>query len=188
MNWGDIIFYVLDAVIMYMLIRMYRVSKTIEIKTSLGPRWVIPAIFWSIALLGLFNYRGVFRVIQTIMLVLMGAIYWTFDSGLCPQGVVMIGRLYPYEKTKPITVDDESHCVNFTIRKAPTPVFFPPEQMKEVHNYLAKHAGVAKKTVRTKAKTSAESEKTKAVKTAEKPKKAAADTAKKKESAEQTEK
>ena len=190
MNWGDIIFYVLDAVIMYMLIRMYRVSKTIEIKTSLGPRWVIPAVFWSIALLGLFNYRGVFRVIQTIMLVLMGAIYWTFDSGLCPQGVVMIGRLYPYEKAKPITVDDESHCVNFTIRKAPTPVFFPPEQMKDVHNYLAKHAGVAKKAVRTKAKTvsSAETEKPKAVKAAEKPKKAAADTANKTESAEQTDK
>ena len=57
--------------------------------------------------------------------------------------------------------------------------------MKEVHNYLAKHAGIAKKTVRSKTKTSAEPEKTKAVKTAEKPKKAAADAAKKKEPAEQ---
>ncbi len=151
MTVGDLIFYVLDAVILYMLYRMYQASKTIEIKTSVGPRWVIPAMFWVIALLGVFNYRGAFRVIQTIALAAMGAIYWTFDSGLSKKGVVMIGRLYPYEKTKPITVDEANHCVNFTIRRVPTAIFFLPEQMKDVHNYLSRHAGVPKRNVRTKA-------------------------------------
>jgi hypothetical protein len=76
----------------------------------------------------------------------------------------MIGRLYPYEKTKPIVIDDEQHCVNFTIRRAPTPVYFLPEQMKEVRSYLSKHAGVAKKSTRTKTKTAAESTGKKAAK------------------------
>lgn len=155
MTVGDLIFYVLDAVILYMLYRMHQASKTIEIKTSVGPRWVIPAMFWAIALLGLFNYRGAFRIIQTIALAVMGGIYWTFDSGLSKKGLVMIGRLYPYEKTKPITVDEANHCVNFTIRKAPTAIFFLPEQMRDVHNYLSRHAGIAKRSVRTKTKTAA---------------------------------
>ena len=152
MTVGDLIFYILDAVILYMLYRMYQQSKTIEVKTTLGPRWVIPALFWAIALLGLFNYSGAFRWIQTILLAAMGGIYWKMDSGLSPKGIVMIGRLYPYEKTKPITVDDEQHCVNFTIRRAPTPVYFKPEQMKEVRSYLSKYAGTAKKAARPKTK------------------------------------
>ena len=151
MTVGDLIFYVFDAAILYMLYRMYNASKTIEVKTTLGPRWVIPALFWAIALLGLFNYFGAFRWIQTILLAVMGGIYWQMDSGLSPKGIVMIGRLYPYEKTKPITIDDEQHCVNFTIRRVPTAIFFLPEQMKDVHNYLSRHAGVPKRNVRTKA-------------------------------------
>lgn len=151
MTVGDAIFYVLDAVILYMLYRMHQSSKTIEIKTTLGPRWVIPAMFWAVALLGAFNYQEpVFRIIQTAALIVMGAIYWTFDSGLSKKGVVMIGRLYPYEKAQPIMIDEENHCVNFTIRRAPTPVFFLPEQMAEVRNYLSKYAGMPKKNVRTK--------------------------------------
>ncbi len=155
MTVGDIIFYVLDAVILYMLYRMYNNSKEIEVKTVIGPRWVIPAMFWAIALLGFFNYSGVFRWIQTILLVVMGGIYWKMESGLSPKGVVMIGRLYTYEKTKPITVDDENHCVNFTIRRAPTPMYFPPDKMKEVRSYLSKHAGIAKKAAHPKAKQTA---------------------------------
>ena len=150
MNWGDIIFYVLDTAILVMLVRMRGNSRKIHIQTTLGPRWVIPALFWAIAALGFFNYKGVFRWIQTIALIAMGGIYWTMESGLAPKGVVMIGRLYPYDKCKPITVDDKNHCVNFTIRRAPTPVYFLPEQMKEVRNYLSKHAGIAKHSVRTR--------------------------------------
>ena len=157
MTVGDLIFYILDAVILYMLYRMYNSSKEIQVKTVLGPRWVIPALFWAIALLGFFNYKGVFRWVQTILLAVMGGIYWKMESGLSTKGVVMIGRLYPYEKTKPIVIDDEQHCVNFTIRRAPTPVYFLPEQMKEVRSYLSKHAGVAKKSTRTRTKTAAES-------------------------------
>ncbi|MBP3867624.1 MAG: hypothetical protein IKF60_05390 [Solobacterium sp.] len=153
MTVGDLIFYVLDAAILFMLYRMYQASKTIEIKTSVGPRWVIPAMFWAIALLGLFNYRGAFRIIQTIALAVMGAIYWTFDSGLSKKGLVMIGRLYPYEKIKPITVDEANHCVNFTIRKVPTAIFFLPEQMRDVQNYLSHHAGVAKRAAKARTKT-----------------------------------
>jgi len=155
MTVGDLIFYVLDILILVLLVRMYRNSKTIEIKTSLGPRWVIPAVFWAIALLGLFNYTGAFRWIQTILLAIMGGLYWMMDSGLSRKGMVMIGRLYPYEKIKPITIDDEDHCVNFTIRRASTPIYFMPEQMKEVRSYLSKYAGLPKRNVRTKTKSSA---------------------------------
>ncbi|MBQ9327375.1 MAG: hypothetical protein IJ225_02415 [Solobacterium sp.] len=150
MTIGDLIFYALDIFILFMLVRMRKNSREIEVPTSLGPRWVIPAIFFAIAILGLINYTGLFRWVQTIALVVMGIIYWGMNSGLSPKGVVMIGRLYPYEKSKPITVDDEHHNVTFNIRRSPTPVNFLPEQMKEVRNYLSKYAGIAKHAVRTK--------------------------------------
>lgn len=140
MSVGDLIFYLLDAVILYMLYRMRENSRRIQIRTSLGPRWVIPGMFWAVAALGFFNYTGSFRWIQTIMLGAMGVIFWQMDSGLSPKGVVMMGRLYPWEKCMPITVEEDTHCINITLRRLATPIFFLPEQMKDVRAYIAKHS------------------------------------------------
>jgi len=150
MNWGDIIFYVLDAVIAVMLARMLRDSGKVEIEAYAGPKWVIPGLFWSIALISVFTYQGIFRIIHTAVLIGFGIVYWFMKSGLSPEGVVMIGRLYPYEKSKPIKVHDENRTVDFTIRKAPTTVSFPNQDMHKVRAYLSDHAGMARKEVREK--------------------------------------
>ena len=150
MNWNDLLFYVLDAIVMATLFKMRRDSKRIEVATKLGPRWVIPCIFWGIAAIGLFNYSGVFRVIQTALLVIMGVLYWGLNSGLSPDGIVMIGKLYPYQKLKSIKVDDEGHRVEFSKGAAPAYIDFNEDQMKEVHRYLSKNAGLPVKSVRRK--------------------------------------
>lgn len=150
MNIENIVFYVLDAVIFAMLIKMTRDSGKIEIKTKVASRWIIPAIFWGIALLSFFSYNGIFRIVQVSALVLMGVIYATMNSGLSKEGIVMIGRLYPWKKCTPIQVKEEEHCIIATIRKAPSVIPFEPEQMKEVRSFLSKNAGLAKKEVRTK--------------------------------------
>ncbi len=150
MSLNDLIFYVLDAIVMVTLIKMQRDSKRIEISTKLGPRWVIPCIFWVIAAIGLFNYDGVFRVIQTALLVVMGLLYWGLNSGLSPDGIVMIGKLYPYKKLKSIKVDDEGHRVEFSKGAAPAYIDFREDQMKDVHRYLSKNAGLPVKNVRRK--------------------------------------
>jgi hypothetical protein len=154
MNPGDVIFYVLDAVILVMLIRMKRDSAKVEIEAYTGPKWVIPGMFWAIALLSAVNYRGTFRIIQTAVLAVFGVIYWFMKSGLAKDGVVMIGRLFPYEKTKPITFDEDRKAVNFTIRRGITTIFFPNEDMAKIRNYLCEHAGLPKKDVRRKESTS----------------------------------
>ena len=125
-------------------------SRKVEIPTRLGPRWVIPAVFWGIALVSNFNYTGSFRVIQTIILIVMGIMYWFMKSGLCPEGVVMIGRLYKYEKCKPMEIDDEFNALKLTIRRAPTEIRFPDQDMNDIRKYLSKHAGLAFKNVRRK--------------------------------------
>ena len=150
MNPGDVIFYVLDVIILVMLIRMQKDSAKVEIEAYTGPKWVIPGMFWAIALLSAVNYRGSFRLIQTITLIVFGVIYWFMKSGLAPDGVVMIGRLFPYEKTKPITFDEERKAVNFTVRRGITTIFFPKEDMTAIRNYLSEHAGLPKKDVRRK--------------------------------------
>ena len=150
MTVGDLIFYILDAVVLVLLAKMLRDSRKVEIPTRLGPRWVIPAVFWGIALVSNFNYTGSFRVIQTIILIVMGIMYWFMKSGLCPEGVVMIGRLYKYEKCKPMEIDDEFNALKLTIRRAPTEIRFPDQDMNDIREYLSKHAGLAFKNVRRK--------------------------------------
>ena len=148
MTVGDLIFYVLDAIVLFMLGKMLRDSQKVEIETRLGPRWVIPCIFWGIAAVSNFNYTGSFRLIQTIILIVMGILYWFMKSGLAPEGVVMIGRLYRYEKCMPMEVDDEYECVRLTIRKAPAEIRFPDGDMKAIRKYLSDHAGIPIKNVR----------------------------------------
>ena len=150
MTVGDLIFYVLDAIVLFLLVRMLRDSRKVEIETRLGPRWVIPCVFWAIAAVSNFNYTGSFRLIQTIILVVMGIMYWFMRSGLAPEGVVMIGRLYKYEKCMPMEVDDEFEAVRLTIRKAPTEIRFPGADMKAIRKYLSDHAGIPIKNVRRK--------------------------------------
>jgi hypothetical protein len=146
----DLGFYVLDAIVMVMLVRMKAASRRIELPTRLGPRWVIPCVFWGIALVGLFNYSGVFRIVQTVLLAGMGILYWGLNSGLSPEGIVIIGRLYPYKKLKSIRILDKEHRVEFSKGAGPAFIDFAPDQMKEVHHYLSKHAGLPLKNVRTR--------------------------------------
>ena len=145
MNFGDILVYLADIVLLYILFRFLRHSRAIHIRTSIGPQWMIPVIFWAVAALCFFNYTGVFRWIQTIVFLLAGGLYMRIDSGLSPRGIVMFGRLHPYEKTFPIRIDDRHHCVYFTMGKAKVPVYFLPEEMTEVRAYLTKHARAAKR-------------------------------------------
>ena len=145
MNIGDLLFYAADIALLYVLYRFYRHSRAIRIRTSIGPQWMIPVLFWAVAALAFFNYSGVFRWVQTVVLTVAGAIYWKIDSGLSPRGVVMFGRLYPYEKTLPIRIDKKQHCVVFTIGRAKIPVYFLPEEMPRVKNYVVKHARAAKR-------------------------------------------
>lgn len=150
MNINDLIFYVLDAFVMIMLIRMLAGCKKIEIKTDMGGRWVIPVVFFALAALSFFNFTGIFRMIHVSCLILMGVLYWFMESGLSPDGIVMIGRTYKYEKLKRIVVDDNRHSVHFAQNGADTEIIFKPEQMRDVRNYLVKNAGIAKHNVRTR--------------------------------------
>ncbi len=150
MTFMDLSFYILDTIIFFMLLSMLRNSGKIEVKTKAGSRWVIPCVFWGIAVLGMFNYKGVFLYIQTGCLIVFGIMYLFMESGLSQDGIVVIGKLYRYEKLKRIQVDDNDHCVNFARHGAMAPLIFQPEQMKEVRNYLSRYAGVAKHNVRTR--------------------------------------
>jgi len=143
MNIGDLVFYVLDAVVLVMLGKMLMDSQKVEIETRLGPRWVIPVLFWGIAAMSAFNYTGMFRIIQTSVLILMGILYWFMKSGLAPEGVVMIGRFFKYENCTPIEIDDEFNSVKLTVRRSPTEIRFPDEDMNTIRKYLSEHAGTA---------------------------------------------
>lgn len=150
MDYYDLVFYILDLMILIMEIRMIRVSQKVEIRTNAGPRWLIPVLFWAVAAVGMFNYSGIFRIAQTIALVVLGIVYWFMQSGLSPDGIVIIGRLYPWNKVSKVHIDEAEKNVTFNIGKGPVTVPFKTADMKEVRAYMSRHGGIAKKNVRTK--------------------------------------
>ncbi|MCI2154220.1 hypothetical protein FYJ51_06555 [Erysipelotrichaceae bacterium Oil+RF-744-GAM-WT-6] len=150
MDYYDLVFYILDLMILIMEIRMIRVSQKVEIRTNAGPRWLIPVLFWAVAAVGMFNYSGIFRIAQTIALVVLGIVYWFMQSGLSPDGIVIIGRLYPWNKVSKVHIDEAEKNVTFNIGKGPVTVPFKKADMKEVRAYMSRHGGIAKKNVRTK--------------------------------------
>ena len=81
---------------------------------------------------------------------MLGIVYWFMQSGLSPDGIVIIGRLYPWNKVSKVHIDEAEKNVTFNIGKGPVTVPFKKADMKEVRAYMSRHGGIAKKNVRTK--------------------------------------
>ena len=114
-------------------------------------KWIIPAVFLGIAVIGYFRYdKGMFRTVQTILLILMAILYWNMKNGLSKDGIVMMGSLVPYSKAKDLDVDENDCCVKFKKKGAPAAVYYEYEQLDEVRAYLCKHAGLSFETKKKK--------------------------------------
>ena len=77
MSVNDLIFYVLDVIIIGMLLYWHHNCKKIVIETKVGAKWLIPALFIVVAVIGFFRYQDdpVFRYIQTAALLLDAFLY-----------------------------------------------------------------------------------------------------------------
>ena len=142
MDFNDLIFYILDIVIIVMLMRWHGNCRKIRIETKIGAKWIIPAIFIVVAVIGFFKYQDdpYFRYIQTGALLLCAGLYYTMRSGLSDDGVVMMGALTKWEKAGSITLNKKESCIIFKLRGKTAALYFDPDQLNDVRNFLAQRS------------------------------------------------
>ena len=142
MDFNDLIFYILDLIIIVMLLRWHGNCRKIRIETKIGAKWIIPAIFIVVAVIGFFKYQDdpYFRYIQTGALLLCAVLYYTMRSGLSDDGVVMMGALTKWEKAGSITLNKKESCIIFKLRGKTAALYFDPDQLYDVRNFLAQRS------------------------------------------------
>ena len=142
MDFNDLIFYILYIVIIVMLMRWHGNCRKIRIETKIGAKWIIPAIFIVVAVIGFFKYQDdpYFRYIQTGALLLCAGLYYTMRSGLSDDGVVMMGALTKWEKAGSITLNKKESCIIFKLRGKTAALYFDPDQLNDVRNFLAQRS------------------------------------------------
>ena len=82
MDIQNLILYVFDVVMLVAFARMLLVSNTVKIETKVGNKmkWMIPVLFLAIAMIGFIRYEGVFRIVQFIVPIILGVMYYFMKS------------------------------------------------------------------------------------------------------------
>jgi hypothetical protein len=146
MDVNDIIFYVLDLLIFIMLVRWLINCRDLEVKTSVGKygKLMIPALFIIVAVIGWFKYEGTFKYVQTAALILFGVMYLCLNSGLSAKGIVMNGALTPWDKAGELTLSKKDSCLIYTYKKRQAALYFKPEELPQVREFLQKQTKLRK--------------------------------------------
>ena len=142
MDIQTLILYVFDIVMLVAFARMLVVSNTVKIETKVGNKmkWMIPVLFIAIAVIGFVRYEGIFRIVQFVVPIILGIMYYFMKSGLSDEGIVMMGSLIKFHKTGQVTLSRSDNSIYFVKNKITTALFFEEDQFDEVRDFLKKHS------------------------------------------------
>ena len=142
MDIQNLILYVFDVVMLVAFARMLMVSNTVKIETKVGNKmkWIIPVLFLAIAMIGFIRYEGIFRIVQFIVPIILGVMYYFMKSGLSDEGIVMMGSLIKFHKAGQVMLSRSDNSIYFVRNKIQTALFFEEDQFDEVRNFLKEHS------------------------------------------------
>lgn len=142
MDIQNLILYVFDVVMLVAFARMLLVSNTVKIETKVGNKmkWMIPVLFLAIAMIGFIRYEGVFRIVQFIVPIILGVMYYFMKSGLSDEGIVMMGSLIKFHKAGQVMLSRSDNSIYFVRNKIQTALFFEEDQFDEVRKFLKEHS------------------------------------------------
>ena len=142
MDIQNLILYVFDVVMLVAFARMLMVSNTVKIETKVGNKmkWMIPVLFLAIAIIGFVRYEGVFRIVQFIVPIILGVMYYFMKSGLSDEGIVMMGSLIKFHKAGQVMLSRSDNSIYFVRNKIQTALFFEEDQFDEVRKFLKEHS------------------------------------------------
>ena len=142
MDIQNLILYVFDVVMLVAFARMLMISNTVKIETKVGNKmkWMIPVLFLAIAMIGFIRYEGIFRIVQFIVPIILGVMYYFMKSGLSDEGIVMMGLLIKFHKVGQVMLSRSDNSIYFVRNKIQTALFFEEDQFDEVRNFLKEHS------------------------------------------------
>lgn len=144
MNVFDIVYYVLDAVLIGMLTRWLKNSHEVKIETQVSMKWAVSMIFVIVAAVCAFFYEGVFRIVQTAVFLLAAVLYYMQKSGLSDKGIVNMGSLTKYEKAGKVNVNKAQNSIGFRNGNRTAVLYFAPDQMNDVRAFITEKTSVRK--------------------------------------------
>ena len=145
----DFVFYLLDGCVIGMFLYMTWRSHQVIVEAKTGNKWIVPAMFIGMGVLGFVNYTGVFNWIQLIVMISLGVMYFLFKSGLSEKGIIMAGSFISYEKAGKLTLSKKDNCLSFDSRGRRVDLYFTQENMDEARRFL-NDRNVQNKTVKRK--------------------------------------
>ena len=128
----DLIYYAVDAFVIALFVRMYLASRKVIIEADPGNRFIVSGFLFLLGLFGIFAYDGLFRIIQTSVILFITVMLWMLKSGLAKEGAVAGGSMIPYSKTETITVLKRECKVQVTSKRGTTGLQFKDDQMSRV--------------------------------------------------------
>jgi len=138
-DFYSIVYLVLDAVILIWIARMILNTRTIVLKTKTGFRWLVPLLFFVVAVITYIrNLPGMFHTVQPVLLIIMGCMYWFVGSGLSEEGIVVMGQLTRYDHAENLAYDDDNGILSFRSGKKSHALFFAVGQDDDVLQFLRK--------------------------------------------------
>ena len=144
MSFQEILFYILDVILLVQLVRLVMTTRTIKVPTDAGFRWLMPLLILIATLVGYLRGDNIFssisspyfKYIQTCMMVIFAILYWFVGSGLSDEGVISMGRLTPYKESEKMIFNVKDVCLTCQGKKRTVNLFFDADQIENIHKHL----------------------------------------------------
>jgi hypothetical protein len=136
----EVVFYILDLLILLTVRDMLKKTRKIELKIQQGFRWLYPALFILFGVLCLLRFQGSFRIIEALVMFCIDILYAFIGTGLCPEGIIAMGREVKWQDAN-AHLDRQKPCLYYQLNKRRAALFLQPEEVEPVEQYLRKHAG-----------------------------------------------
>lgn len=136
-DYSDIIFVIMDVMIMILILGWIKTSRKVEIEAKPGSKIIISIMFFAVAVLTFVRYEGWIRYVQTITLILIGVLFYFVKSGICDDGIVVTGVFTPWSKAGKISFNRADSSISFEVNHKPSRLYFKAEQMDQIRMFLS---------------------------------------------------
>ena len=128
--WGAVIFFLFEG-------------KKVRYEMSGGNGKIIMILFFLLGLIQYIAHTDFISTLTFISLVLSGIVYSLVPSGICKEGLMIIGLLYPYGKISNIeyVIEHERLEVSFVYKHRTYFLFKEKEYEDEVRREIKKYQG-----------------------------------------------
>lgn len=136
---GDILFCLMDAVIIALLIGWVKTSKKVIIEARASSKIIFTVMFCAVGVMSFFQYEGWIRYVQTCSLMCIGILFYFVKSGVSEEGMVVTGVLSTWSDIGKIDINQKDGCITFKGKHRTIHLFFNTSDLQAIRQIFKKH-------------------------------------------------